>query len=84
MKKPVLITPHGLKESLSGLYNNNNCDVIMIYDTVEDSRTAEELVANMNKLKLLNKFKLDRETSEYVRLITTDYLGNRHYLIAEK
>lgn len=77
MKKPVLMTAHGLTESLSMLYNNGNCNVIMIYDTIEDSRTAEELVANMNKLKLLNKFKLDRETPEYVRLTTTDYLGNK-------
>ncbi len=84
MKKPVLITAHGVKESLSVLYNNNNCDVIKIYDAVEESKTAEELVANLNKLKLLNKFSLDRDKPEYVRLITMDYLGDKHYLIAEK
>ena len=78
MKKPVLITAHGVKESLSVLYNNNNCDVIKIYDAVEESKTAEELVAN------LNKFSLDRDKPEYVRLITMDYLGDKHYLIAEK
>ena len=84
MKNPELITVHGVKESLSVLYNNDNCNVIKIYDTIEESKTKEELVASLNKLKLLNKFNIDRETQEYVRLVTTDYLGNRHYLIVEK
>ena len=84
MKNPELITVHGVKESLSVLYNNDNCNVIKIYDTIEESKTKEELVASLNKLKLLNKFNFDRETQEYVRLVTTDYLGNRHYLIVKK
>ena len=84
MKNPELITIHGVKENLSVLYNNDNCNVITIYDTVEESSSSEELVANLNKLKILNKFALNRETPEYVRLVTTDYLGNRHYLIAKK
>ena len=84
MKNPELITVHGVKESLSVLYNNDNCNVIKIYDTIEEIKTKEELVASLNKLKLLNKFNFDRETQEYVRLVTTDYLGNRHYLIVEK
>ena len=84
MKNPELITVHGVKESLSVLYNNDNCNVIKIYDTIEDSKTKEELVASLNKLKLLNKFNFDRETQEYVRLVMTDYLGNRHYLIVKK
>ena len=84
MKKPELITIHGVKENLSVLYSNNNCNVIKIYDTVEESQTAEELVANLNRLKLLNKFSLDRDKPGYVRLVTTDYLENMHYLIAQK
>ena len=84
MKNPELITVHGVKESLSVLYNKDNCNVIKIYDTIEESKTKEELVASLNKLKLLNKFNFDRETQEYVRLVTTDYLGNRHYLIVKK
>ena len=72
MKNPELITVHGVKESLSVLYNNDNCNVIKIYDTIEESKTKEELVASLNKLKLLNKFNIDRETQEYVRLVTTD------------
>ena len=78
MKNPELITVHGVKESLSVLYNNDNCNVIKINDTIEESKTKEELVAS------LNKFNFDRETQEYVRLVTTDYLGNMHYLIVEK
>jgi hypothetical protein len=84
MKNPELMTIHGVKESLSVLYNNDNCNVIKIYDTIEDSNTKEELVASLNKLKLLNKFNFDRETQEYIRLVTTDYLGNRHYLVVKK
>ena len=84
MKQPELITIHGVRENLSTLYNNDNCNVITIYDTVEDSNTSEELVSNLNRLKLLHKFTIDREKPEYVRLVTTDYLGNRHYLIASK
>ena len=71
-------------ESLSVLYNNDNCNVITILDTIEDASSSSELVTKLNSLKLLNKFTLDRENSEYVRLVTTDYLGNRHYLKAQK
>ncbi len=84
MKNPELINIHGVKENLSMLYSNDNCNVITIYDTVEDSNTSKELVANLNRLKLLNKFTIDRERDEYVRLVTTDYLGNKHYLTVSK
>ncbi len=84
MKNPELITMHGVKENLSVLYNDDNCNVIKIYDAIEESKTGEELVTNLNKLKLLNRFSLDRDKPEYVRLVTTDYLGKQHYLIAEK
>lgn len=84
MKNPELMTVHGEKENLSVLYSKENCTVIKIYDTVEESKTAEELVANLNKLKLLNKFKIDRDNPEYVRLVTTDYLGDKHYLVVKK
>ena len=84
MKNPELITVHGVKENLSTLYNNDNCSVITIYDAVEDSSTGEKLMKNLNKLKLLQKFTIDREKPDYVRLVTTDYLGKRHYLIASK
>ena len=84
MKNPELITIHGVKESLSVLYNNDNCNVITILDTIEEASSSSELLNKLNALKLLHKFSLDRETSDYVRLVTTDYLGNRHYLKAEK
>ena len=84
MRNPELMTVHGVGESLSVLYNNDNCNVITILDTIEDASSSSELVTKLNSLKLLNKFTLDRENSEYVRLVTTDYLGNRHYLKAQK
>ena len=84
MKNPELMNIHGVKESLSVLYNNDNCNVITILDNVEDASSSSELVRNLNSLKLLNKFSLDRERSDYVRLVTTDYLGKKHYLKAQK
>ena len=55
-----------------------------IQDVIEDSESGAELTAKMNKLKLFSKFTLDRETSEYVRLKTTDYFDNTYYLKAYK
>ena len=55
-----------------------------IQDVIEDSESGAELTAKMNKLKLFSKFTLDRETSEYVRLKTTDCFGNTYYLKAFK
>lgn len=55
----------------------------IILDVVEDSRTAEELVNGLNNLALLNKFKIDRITGEYVRLKSNDCFGNVLYFQAE-
>ena len=84
MKNPQLMTLHGVKESLSVLYLNDNCNVITILDTIEDASSSPELVTKLNCLKLLHKFSIDREKNDYVRLVTTDYLGNKHYLKVEK
>lgn len=84
MKKPELITEDGIMENLASLYFKDNCSVIKIQDTVEESKTGEELALSLNKLKLFSKFTLDRETSEYARLVTTDCFGNRHYFKAWK
>ena len=84
MKNPQLITEDGVQENLSSLYHRDNCTVFKIYDAVEESTEGEELALRLNRLKLFSKFTLDRETSEYVRLITTDCFGNKHYLKAEK
>ena len=84
MRNPELITEDGVKENLASLYQRDNCSVIKIKDTVEESSTGDELVVKLNRLKLFSRFKLDRETPEYARLVTTDCFGNRHYLLAEK
>lgn len=84
MKNPVLITTDGLSENLSSLYMKDNCNAIQIEDAVEESQTGAELAANLNRLKLFSKFRLDRETTEYARLVTTDCWGNVHYFKAWK
>ena len=84
MKKPELITEDGLQENLSSLYHRDNCSIIKIHDVIEDSSTGEELAMKLNRLKLFSKFTVDRETSEYARLITTDCWGKTHYFRAWK
>ncbi len=84
MRNPALFTGDGVKEAFSNLYYRGNCNVMAIQDAVEDSNTGEELATKLNSLKLFSKFTVDRETSEYARLITIDCFGNRHYLRAEK
>ena len=61
-------------------------DPIDVYDAVEDSNTAQELLNNLKRLKLLAWYNLtiDRETDTYVRIKGVDTLGNVHYLKATK
>lgn len=56
--------------------------IVAITDAIEDSRTAEELVERLGKLKLDcgMVFKIDRVTDEYVRLVSVDSSGNRSWL----
>ena len=85
MKNPKLTTASGIPESLTNLFYRDECSVFAIKDAVEDSNTGLELAAKLNRMELLVKgFKIDRETSEYVRLVATSYGGGKHYLIAEK
>lgn len=84
MRNPELFTTDGEAESLTNLYLSDNCSVMNIYDAIEDSSTGAELVKKMNALKLFSKFILDRETDEYVRLVTTDCFGKRHYFKVQK
>lgn len=84
MKNPVLITEHGVSENLSSLYYKDNCTVIKILDTAEESTTGAELADGLNKLRLFSRFSVDRETPKYARLVTTDCFGDKHYLMAEK
>ncbi|MBR1658180.1 MAG: hypothetical protein IJ697_06915 [Synergistaceae bacterium] len=66
------------------MFHKDNCNVVAIQDATEDSVTGSELVENLNKLRLFSRFRLDRETNEYARLITTDCWGNTHYFKAWK
>ena len=84
MKNPELILADGKPESLTDLYHGDNCNVFKIMDAVEDSTTGAELVKRLNALTLFSKFTLERETNEYVRLVTIDCFGKKHYFKAEK
>lgn len=84
MKNPELLTEDGIRESFLILFKKENCNVMAIQDAVEESVTGVDLVNRLNTLKLFSRFSLDRETSEYARLITVDCWGNTHYLKAWK
>ena len=84
MKNPILTTANGIRLSIADMYYRNECSVPAIMDAVEDSVTGTELVNRLNKLKLLEKYHLDRETPAYTRLTATDCFGNKHYFRAEK
>ena len=84
MKNPILTTENGIRLSMAGMYYRNECSIPAIEDAVEDSSTGTELVSRLNKLKLFEKYHLDRETPAYVRLAATDCFGNKHYFRAEK
>lgn len=70
-------------ENLCSRIGRRDCSVMDIEDAIEDATTAEELRDNINALHLLYDFSIDRVTSEYVRLIRTDVLGNKLYLKAK-
>ena len=84
MKNPVLKTSNGIRESFSNLWYGDECSIAKIEDVVEDSNTGAELVAELNKLNLLRKFTLDRETDTRVRLMAIDSLNNISYFEATK
>jgi len=84
MKNPELMNENGEAENLTILFHKDYCTVIAIQDATEESVTGAELVERLNKLRLFSLFRLDRETSEYARLITTDCWGKIHYFKAWK
>lgn len=84
MKNPRLMTATGIPEAMSNLCYHGGSKVMDIYDAVEDSSTAQELVQNLNRLNIFRPFRLDRETDKYVRLKVEDCLGNASYLTADK
>ena len=84
MKNPILKTADGIREAMSNLWYSNECSIAEIEDAVADSNNGTELINELNKLKLLRKFTLDRESSTKVRIKMTDCFGNISYFEAEK
>ncbi len=82
MKNPRLKTSQGVALALSNLCNT--CHITDIEDAVADSKSGSELVFRLNHIGINEKFTLDRETDEKVRLKSIDCWGNVHYLEATK
>lgn len=73
--------PCALKNICHGNGINEYATVMDLYDAVEDSKTSDELVRNINRLKLVaGVFSVDRETTEYVRLKALTPLGGADIL----
>ena len=70
------------KSNIPLAWSNYFDNVEDLNDAIEDSTNAEELVENVNRIVNFLTFSIDRETSEYVRLIAKDYLGNIRYIKA--
>lgn len=82
MKNPRLRTDRGIPEALSNLCYK--CSIVDIEDAVTDSETGTELLNKLNRLDLLRRFTLDRETDTIVRLKAIDGFGNVSYFEVTK
>lgn len=58
-------------------------NVLHLKDCIEDSNTAEEMAASVNKLSNF-KWTVDRDTPYKTRLVSKDGLGNLRYLKVNK
>lgn len=79
-----LFTANGIPEALSNLWYGTDCSVVEIQDAIEDAKNAADLLRRIQKMKLLRKAALDRETEQKVRFKTTDCWGNISYLEIRK
>ena len=79
-----LFTANGIPEALSNLWYGTDCSVVEIQDAIEDAENAADLLRRIQKMKLLRKVALDRETEQKVRFKTTDCWGNTSYLEIHK
>ena len=57
-----LFTANGIPEALSNLWYGTDCSVVEIQDAIEDAKNAADLLRRIQKMKLLKKVALDRET----------------------
>lgn len=65
-----LFTANGIPEALSNLWYGTDCSVVEIQDAIEDAENAADLLRRIQKMKLLKKVALDRETEQKVRFKT--------------
>lgn len=79
-----LFTANGIPEALSNLWYGTDCSVVEIQDAIEDAENAADLLRRIQRMKLLRKVALDRETEQKVRFKTTDCWGNISYLEIRK
>ena len=70
------------KSNILLAWSNDFDNVEDLHDAIEDSTNARELVKNVNSVATYLRFSIDRETSEYVRLIAKDVWGNIRYIKA--
>ena len=71
-------------EQADELWYGTDCSVVEIQDAIEDAKNAADLLRRIQKMKLLKKVALDRETEQKVRFKTTDCWGNTSYLEIRK
>lgn len=79
-----LFTANGIPEALSNLWYGTDCSVVEIQDAIEDAENAADLLRRIQRMKLLRKVALDRETEQRVRFKTTDCWENTSYLEIRK
>lgn len=58
----------------------SDSSVVEIRDAVEDAKNGKDLLNRIQKMKLLRKFTLDRETDKRIRFKGTDCWDNVSYL----
>lgn len=81
IRKIHLTTESGIPEALSNMTD----EPMKIKDIIENAKSAQEIVNKINRSSnVYRKFRLDRETSEYIRLEGKDGWGNTSYLILTK
>ena len=72
--KISLYLANGIPEALSNLWYGSDSAVVEIRDAVEDAKNGKDLLNRIQKMKLLRKFTLDRETDRRKGLEMTSLL----------
>lgn len=85
MKNPRYFNAHNIAYSWSNLNFSGNDNVVTVLDAIEDAKSGQELCDKLSKINMVhNKWTVDREYSELVRLKHVDALGNITYITCEK